>query len=545
MLIMKTGLKFDRVVLFLCILVVIFRFGLREVDAHKTHRYRRTNLQVGTDRILVEAQNDTISALTIRTQRVDPLNDLKKYRGGYNITNKHYWSSTIFTGKFGYIIAALWLIAGLIYAIILLVTSLCCNKRRKRKENKKLLCSRKYNLWPVLLAIILTLLAIVASGVALSGSVGFNSRAKIIKNIILDAANNASGTIYSVTDAVKAMQNDSQIYRRLDRSGRLNSTLQRLDGDADRIERKAGKTMHYLNKGLKILNVVTIVTVSVNLVAVIGLLVSGPFLRLRRIFHMLIIICWVLIILFWVYFGLYYFLNKFAGDTCAALDEFRQDPRNSTLSSILPCNDQTSAKTALHDVGAGIHNIVDQVNANIPSLQSLSQQGVEYICNPFSGPPDYNYQPENCSSNTIQIGNIPQLLKAYSCSNETCKQGEFISAGNYNKAVVYTSSIQEIVDAYPGMESLVDCKLVKDAFSKILFEECKPLKKHVHIAWAAFVALSTIMVIMVLLWIVEDRRESKCCSVDGSVKPHSSPRQSSEVDVNEMAYRDTEFRQEA
>jgi hypothetical protein len=26
------------------------------------------------------------------TVRVDPLKDLKKYRGGYDIKNKHYWS---------------------------------------------------------------------------------------------------------------------------------------------------------------------------------------------------------------------------------------------------------------------------------------------------------------------------------------------------------------------------------------------------------------------------------------------------------------------
>lgn len=36
------------------------------------------------------------------TERVDPFDDLKKYKGGFNITNKHYWSvilSLIFTSK--------------------------------------------------------------------------------------------------------------------------------------------------------------------------------------------------------------------------------------------------------------------------------------------------------------------------------------------------------------------------------------------------------------------------------------------------------------
>lgn len=36
------------------------------------------------------------------TERVDPFDDLKKYKGGFNITNKHYWSvilSLILTSK--------------------------------------------------------------------------------------------------------------------------------------------------------------------------------------------------------------------------------------------------------------------------------------------------------------------------------------------------------------------------------------------------------------------------------------------------------------
>lgn len=537
------SLKFGKLVFFLCISVAIFGLGLREVVAHDIQDCR-TVLRTRLDRILVEAQNDTESALTIRTERVDPLDDLKKYKGGYNITNKHYWSSTIFTGKFGYIIAALWIIAGLIYAVILLAATLCCRKKR-RTQNKRFPCTRKYSLWPVIFGILFTILALVASGVALGGSTRFNSRAVTIKNIIIGAANNASGTIYSVTESVKAMQSDPQIYAGLDGSNRLNSTLQRLDEEADNIERKALKTTRKLNTGLKILNVVTIATVSVNLFAILALLVLGPFLRLRRIFHMLIILCWVLTFLFWLYFGLYYFLNKFSGDTCAALDEFQLDPGNSTLSSILPCNDQGSAMTALRDVGAGIYNAVNQVNANISGLQS-SLPGVKYICNPFSGPPDYNYQPQNCSSNTIQIANIPQALKMYTCSNETCNGGEFIPASIYSTVSVYTSSIQNILDAYPGMESLVDCQLVKDAFSKILTKECKPLKKYVHMTWAAFATLSTLMAILLLVWTVHARRESRCRSSGGSVKPHSTPdvAENSDAVITEMASKDLEFRRE-
>ncbi|XP_020252115.1 uncharacterized protein LOC109829402 isoform X2 [Asparagus officinalis] len=414
----------------------------------------------------------------------------------------------------------------------------------KRKIEKKTFpCVRKYSIWPAVLGIIFTILALVASGVALGGSTRFNSRARSIKNIIVEAANNASSTIYSVTKSVEAMQSDSQVFASLSGSNALNSTLQRLDREAENIQKKAGGATHQLNKGLEIMTVLTIVTVSLNLVALLALLASGPLLRFCRIFHMLIILCWVLTVLFWLYFGLYYFLNKFAGDTCAALDEFQQNPLNSTLSSILPCNDQSSAKTILHGVGAEIHNVIDQVNANISSLQSLSLPGMKYICNPFSGPPDYSYQPENCSSNTIRIGNIPQVLKIYTCSSEACKQGEFISATDYSKAEVYSNSIQNIINAYPNMESLVDCQLVKDAFSKILIKECKPLKKHAHMTCAAFATLSTTMVILLLVWIAEAHRESRYRYFGGSIKPHSTPIEISDVKIMDMDSRSFELRE--
>lgn len=54
-----------------------------------------------------------------------------------------------------------------------------------------------------------------------------------------------------------------------------------------------------------------------------------------------------------------------------------------------------------------------QVNANISAAKSADLPGLEYICSPFSGPPEYSYQPENCSSNTIKIGDIPQVNLSY------------------------------------------------------------------------------------------------------------------------------------
>ncbi|XP_020570918.1 transmembrane protein DDB_G0292058-like [Phalaenopsis equestris] len=478
--------------------------------------------------ILLANVNTSESVLTIRTERIDPLDDLKRYKGGFNITNKHYWGSVIFTGKFGYIIGAAWLVGGLIYAVISIVLSLCFN-RNGRYERKRLNSFNKGHNWPLLIAILLTFLAIISSGVALGASSKFHSQAKTIKNIVVNATNTASGTIYTVTEAIENLQNDTQLSQNVAGSSKIASSSKKLNDDTRRLERKAKRIMHWVSKGLNILNAVTIITVSLNLVAILAFFGA---LRLPRIVRMVIIICWLLIILLWAYFGLYYFLGKFAGDICIALDEYKQNPERSTLSSILPCNDRGSAATVLYDVSSRVYELIQEVNSNITSLKpSISK--LEYICNPFSGPPGYNYQPENCSSNTITVGQVPQLIENFACSSDDsggCKPGEFIPAHIYVKLENYTKSMQDILDSYPVMKSLINCQLVKDAFSNILFNHCKPLKKYVHISWASLAALSTVMVILILIWELNAHQNHKFCSLDGSVRPSSTPTESTEVD---------------
>eukprot|EP00268_Persea_americana_P034537 TRINITY_DN34172_c0_g1_i5.p1 TRINITY_DN34172_c0_g1~~TRINITY_DN34172_c0_g1_i5.p1 ORF type:complete len:545 (+),score=75.39 TRINITY_DN34172_c0_g1_i5:799-2433(+) len=450
------------------------------------------------------------------TVRVDPLDKFQKYRGGYNISNKHYWSSTAFTGKYGYSIAALWLLGGLIYCGFRFIT-LCWTNKKWRKP-KRLTCSRQCYFCPIILGVLFTFLAIIASGIALGGNSRFHSRAKTVMNIILNAADEASGAIYNVTRAIETMQANVGIQ---DSISHLNSTTRRLNQGAADIQRQALKNRHWINKGLKILYASTNVVVSLNLIAVLAMLVSGV-LRLRRALYLFIFVCWFFTVICWLYFGVYFFIEKFAGDSCTALVQYQQDPRSSSLSSILPCDDLLSAKLVLQDAKEGIYDLIDQVNANISATPILNQVR---ICNPFSGPPDYNYQPETCSNNAMGIGEIPKLLERFTCSGgdgRTCREGEFISASSFRTILVYSSSIQDLMNAFPGMENLVDCQMVKDVINEILFKQCKPVTKYIHMVWAAMTALSTIMVILVLTWTTKSYHDRNNHSSDGAVKPQSA-----------------------
>ncbi|KAH0643712.1 hypothetical protein KY290_033400 [Solanum tuberosum] len=481
---------------------------------------------IGPERKLVEIEKESGSDDTVR---IDPLKNFKKYRGGFDITEKHYWSSTIFTGIYGYAIGVIWLLCGLGYGLFLVASTFCC-KRNKRKLKKRSTCYNKHDcyLWIILSAIFLTILAITATGLVLGGNGNFRSRTDKVVDIIIDTADGASETIYTTTKAMREMNSGlegTDIGQ--EASNFLIPTSRRLDTQADDISREARKNRRLIEKLLNIVYIVTVVVISLNLVAVIALSVFG-ILKFRRTLKLLIALCWIFTALCWFLFGIYFFLDNFAGDTCTALESFQSDPYNSSLSSILPCDELVSAESVLLDVSQGVHQIVNEVNQKL----STEYGNVAQICNPFSGPPQYNYEPGNCSSTTIRVGDLPRIFKMLTCTDPTCTGGVMISPRDFNTVDAYTTAVQKILDVYPGMENLTQCDTVFNAFDDIIDNHCKPLKKSAHLVWGGLVFLSVVMVTLVLVWSFEAHHEENHNNLDSSIKPHSV-----EADMMELGTR--------
>ncbi|XP_051118377.1 uncharacterized protein LOC127242741 [Andrographis paniculata] len=461
------------------------------------------------------------------TVRADPLDGLKKYRGGYDVTNKHYWSSTAFTGFPGYILAAIWLFSGVGYGGFLLVRMACCNGRKK--ANIRLPCSNNCHLWPLLFAVFFTVLAVLGCGLVLGGNAKFHSTANTVIDIIIDTADEASDTIYTTTGAMKEMSTSlGRVTGNSQATRFLTSTSERLDKQADDIHRQAAKNRRLIDKGIKIVYIVTTVAISLTLTTVLALLALGV-LKFQRIARILIVLCWIFTVICWLFFGIYLFLQNFAGDTCTALKGFQEDPYNNSLSSILPCDELLSAKSVLSDVSAEIYDMVNEVNLNI----STSYGSFVQICNPFSPPPSHDYQPWDCPPSSIPIGNIPRMLRLLVCPDdaggETCNGGILVAANEYYTVEAYTTSIQRLLDVYPGMESLVECQTVKDAFGEILESHCGPLKRYVRIVWASAAFLSIVMAALVLVWTVGAAHSLRRHS-GGSVKPQDGGRPSETIE---------------
>ncbi|XP_042026404.1 uncharacterized protein LOC121773581 isoform X1 [Salvia splendens] len=450
------------------------------------------------------------------TVRADPLNLLKKYRGGYNVTNDHYWSSTAFTGIPGYAVALIWLLCGLGYGILLLVRTDCFKTSRKRKNKSS--CYEQYHLQPIILASFCTLLAVAASGLAFGGNSKSHSRAKIVVEILLDTADGASDTIFKITGAMKEISQNLQ--QQMDEKNKqlMNSTTIKLETQGSAIKTHASKNRDLIQKGLKTSYAMTTVTITLTLLVVISLLALGVS-SFQRPFQVLIAVSWMLTFFCWLLFGISFFLQTLMGDTCRALEGFQRNPYNNSLSPILPCEQLISAKPMLNNVTAGIHNLVNKVNENI----SISYGGIIQICNPFSPTPAHDYQPWNCPNTSVRIGDIPKVIKQIACpdTQTTCNGGILVPADYYNAIGAYCTSIQILLDQFPSIEGLVECRPVKDALSEILNKHCKPLRRYIRLLWSALLFLSVVLVILVPIWTIKEHHDQTHHSSGGSINPHN------------------------
>jgi hypothetical protein len=116
-----------------------------------------------------------------------------------------------------------------------------------------------------------------------------------------------------------------------------------------------------------------------------------------------------------------------------------------------------------------------------------------------------------------------KVLKPFTCldaNDGTCENGNFITNSEYARVATYTNSIQDLLNVYPSLEHLLECQLVKDAFSQVLVNHCKPMKRYAKMAWVGMVFLGVIMILLILLWTIKASHEHCYHISDGYVEPH-------------------------
>ncbi|KAJ8430281.1 hypothetical protein Cgig2_024713 [Carnegiea gigantea] len=233
----------------------------------------------------------------------------------------------------------------------------------------------------------------------------------------------------------------------------------------------------------------------------------------------IIFLCWISTMTCWLLTGIDFSLHNFAEDTCTALEDFKENPQNSSLSSMLPCVDALKSQGVMVQIGQTVHTFITELNSNINVIpKELGINVARYnhvlgnerkICDPFSGPPDFTYLQGECPKNAIHIRDLPDILARFTCNDnkismEPCKgYGKFLPETTYLMANAYIRSVQNLIDVYPYLEDLIHCSFVKDRVSDVVLHQCKPFRKCTYGLWVSTLCLSLCMTVLVLVWVAE------------------------------------------
>lgn len=449
--------------------------------------------------------------LAVRSDRIDPLNHFRHYRGGFDVNNKHYWASVAFTGIAGYAIGVAWLLVGLLLALFLCCKyccKCCCGCCRRPKSD--IPHSGFYYWLPRILVLLLSLIALGSLVTLFVRNKQLTKQVHLVEGTILGAATSATTVVGDITSTLARVDGLLASYDVPGLSS-LNSTDQSLNNQAASVNSTVNSTKRKLDRLVKDVEIALIVILAVTIFIVLAGL-AATFFGWRRIFYLIIVAAWLLTALIWILFGVCYAFNNVVSDTCLAVDEYLQAPANTTLDNILPCVDLATAGNAFVYAREGISNIILEANSTVASIELYNSKhgngnsSLGGVCDPLGGAPNYTYT-GTCQPDTIPIGNIPQVIAPYVCMSnmtafECLSEGRFVTQGTNATLYALSNGAQSLLNILPEMENLANCSFVYATFTTFVNQRCDPLKSVFRNLWIPMVILSTAMTLLCICWML-------------------------------------------
>ncbi|VVB18186.1 unnamed protein product [Arabis nemorensis] len=467
-----------------------------------------------------------------RFKRRDPLNSFRFYDGGFNVRDKHYWAATAFTGIHGYAVAGILIIAGVCLTLYVAFS----DKRRRVSSTRYRYYLDRYYLPLFLLVLLFMFLAMATTGIVIAANQSSKNRTEEMKETIDKAGEDVERTIRTVIVSLTKIQYLLLPYDQKT-THLLNVTSHRLGKGSRLIQSFVHRNDRTIDLAIKISYVTHLVIASTNLFVL--LLAFVPLLlHWYPGLIMVIFLCWIITTLCWVLTGFDFFLHTFAEDVCSAFNGFVQNPQDNTLTNLFPCMDPLHSDKTLIEISLMIHNFITGLNSKVAdsmrsyaladrsnAVSSAPESGL--ICDPFVGQQINSYTPQSCSNGAIPIGEFPNILSKFTCHEkdppETCRiTGKFIPEAAYLKVYAYSNSAQGMLDILPSLQNLTQCLAVKDTLSSIVSNQCKPYRASMFRLWASMLALSLLMKVLVLLFLVKVFQEKGKSFAWFSIYPISS-----------------------
>ncbi|KAL6192711.1 hypothetical protein ACLB2K_033797 [Fragaria x ananassa] len=449
-----------------------------------------------------------------RTKRPDILDGFKRYRGGWDIENRHYWASVGFTGAGGFIISVLWFVA---FGMVLVVHH-CCGWRINIKDEG----SHRSQKMCLIILIVFTCAATVGCILLSVGQAEFHEEVLHTLHFVVNQSDYTVQTLRNVTEYLSLAKeiNVAQVFLPTDIMDSIDKLNMDLNSAADTLTEKTSENSDKVKKVFSIVRSVLIAVAAVMLfLALIGLLLS--ILRHQHAIHIFIVSGWLLVAITFILCGAFVILNNAVSDTCLAMDEWVENPHAETaLSNILPCVDQKTTNQTLSQSKTIVTDMVTVVNTFIYTYANTypshsdqyyyNQSGplMPALCYPY----DSQLRDIQCGDQQVSITNASLVWQNYTC--EVSEFGLCTTPGRV-KPDIYTQLVAAVNESYalqhytPRLLSLQNCNFVRDTFQTITSSYCPPLEHYLKIVNAGLALISVGVLLCLVLWVLYANRPQR------------------------------------
>ncbi|KAD3642301.1 hypothetical protein E3N88_31525 [Mikania micrantha] len=447
-----------------------------------------------------------------RTKRPDIFNCLKRYRGGWDITNKHYWASVGFTGGAAFILAILWFVC---FGLAMIIHH-CCGWRIDIKGKE----SRGSQRICLILLLVFTCASAIGCILLSVGHDEFHHEAVDTLNYVVNQSDYTVQTLLNVTGYLSLAKTVSvaQFFLPSD----VKDDIDKLNIDLNNAAGTLRQKTHVNSQKIK--SVFDTVRLSMIAIAIVMLLVSilGLFyLYLSHCYCLcrFIISGWLLVAVTFILCGVFVIINNAIADTCLAMGQWVDNPHSETaLSNILPCVDQGTTNDTLYKSRLVVNDIANIINGFIGSFANsnpppggnsnyYNQSGplMPYLCYPY----DSQLQELECPSQLVSMANASGVWQNYTCmvsESGFCTTTGRLTPDMYQQLVGAVNISYALQHYAPPLLSLQDCNFVRETFRTITSDHCPPLEDHLRMVNAGLALVSVGVMLSLALWIVYANR---------------------------------------
>ncbi|KAL3654462.1 hypothetical protein CASFOL_004143 [Castilleja foliolosa] len=452
--------------------------------------------------MLVLAQN--------RTKRPDILSKFSKYKGGWDIANKHYWGAPEF------ILAILWFIS---FGLALGVHYTCGWKIKINNDNSRWSIMRIC----LLLLIVFTVVAMIGCILLSVGQVEFHSETLHTLNFVVNQSEYTVQTLRNVTEYLSMAKSVSvaQIFLPSDVMSDIDRLNVDLNNAADMLEQTTSENSSKIRNIFNTVRSALIIVAAVMLfVSILGFVLS--IFGYLHVIHIFTVSGWLLVAITLIICGVSVILDNTISDTCMAMGEWVENPHAETaLSNILPCVDQKTTNQTLFKSKLVINDIANMVNGFVGSIANSNpppQANPAYynqsgpVIPPLCYPYDSQLRDRSCSDYELSMGNASSVWQNYTCA--TSENGLCISIGrltpNMYKQLVDAVNVSYALEHYtPPLLNLQNCNFVRDTFRNITSSYCRPLQHFLRIVNVGLAMISVGVMVSLAVWIFYANRPQR------------------------------------